>query len=186
MTLADVAAGATVFVDANILIFALVNHPIHGAACDAFLDRAENQEITAVTSTHVLGEVVHRMMTIEAADRYGWPVQGIANRLRRHPAEVQQLSRPIQALNELAVARVTTFPITPADVSLATDLSRQTGLLYGDALIVAVMRVQNLTQLASSDADFEPGRGVKSLCPGPLVKGLPNEGTDFFLRRTEA
>jgi hypothetical protein len=32
MTLADVAAGVTIFVDANILIFALTNHPTHGAA----------------------------------------------------------------------------------------------------------------------------------------------------------
>jgi predicted nucleic acid-binding protein len=78
MTLADVAAGTAVFVDANILVFALANHPTHGAACDAFLDRAENQEIIAATSTHVLGEVVHRMMTIEASDRFGWPAQGLA------------------------------------------------------------------------------------------------------------
>jgi hypothetical protein len=43
MTLADVAAGTTVFVDANILVFALTNHPTYGAACDVFLDRVENQ-----------------------------------------------------------------------------------------------------------------------------------------------
>jgi hypothetical protein len=30
MTLADVPAGATVFVNANILIFALTNHPTRG------------------------------------------------------------------------------------------------------------------------------------------------------------
>ena len=165
MRLADVAAGTTVFVDANIFVFALANHPTHGAACDAFLDRVENQEILAVTSTHVLGEVVHRMMTIEASDRFGWPVQGIANRLRRHPAEVQQLLRPRQALDEIAVARVTALAITPAHVSLATDLSRQTGLLYGDALIVAVMRDQGLTQLASLDADFDRVPGLTRYPP---------------------
>jgi predicted nucleic acid-binding protein len=82
MTLATIPAGTTVFVDANILVFALVNHPTYGAACDTFLNRIENQEIVGVTSTHVLGEVVHRMMTIEASDRFGWTVQGIANRLR--------------------------------------------------------------------------------------------------------
>ena len=165
MTLADVAAGTTVFVDANILIFALVNHPTHGAACDAFLDRAENQEIIAVTSTQVLEEVVHRMMTLEACDRLGWPVQGIANRLRRHPAQVQQLVRPRQALDEIAVARVTALAITPAHVSLATDLSRQTGLLYGDALTVAVMRDQGLTQVASLDADFDRVAGLTRYSP---------------------
>ena len=165
MRLADVAAGMTVFVDANILIFALANHPAHGVACDLFLDRAENQEILAVTSTHVLGEVIHRMMTIEASDRFGWPVQGIANRLRRHPAEVQQLVRARQALDEIAAARVTAFAITPAHVALATDLSRQTGLLYGDAVVVAMMRDQGITELASLDADFDRVPGLTRYSP---------------------
>ena len=92
MTLADIPAGTAVFVDANIFLFALTHHPVNGAACEVFLDRVEHQEITAITSTHILGEVVHRLMTIEASDRFGWPAQGIANRLRRHPLEVQQLA----------------------------------------------------------------------------------------------
>src|SRR5262249_52519898 len=140
MTLADIPAGTTIFVDSNILIFAVTAHPVHGTACELFLDRVENQEITAVTSTHVLGEVVHRIMTIEACDRFGWPIQGIANRLRRHPSEVQQLVQARRALDEISAAQVMVIPIAALLVSLATDLSRQTGLLYGDALIVAVMR----------------------------------------------
>ena len=36
MNLADISAGMTIFVDANILLFALTNHPQYGAACEAF------------------------------------------------------------------------------------------------------------------------------------------------------
>jgi predicted nucleic acid-binding protein len=165
MTLADVPAGATVFVDANILIFALTDHPAHGATCDVFLDRVENQEITAVTSTHVLGEVIHRMMTIEASDRFGWPFRGIANRLRRHPAEVQQLVRPRQALDEINAAGAGILAVTVPEVGQATDISRQTGLLHGDALIVAVMRDHGLTQLASLDDDFDRVPGLTRYTP---------------------
>jgi predicted nucleic acid-binding protein len=165
MRLADVPAGSTVFVDANILIFALTNHPTHGAACTVFLDRAEHQQIVAVTSTHVLGEVVHRMMSIEAADRFAWPVQGIANRLRRHPSEVQQLVKPRQALDEINAAGLGILTIAVPLVGLATDVSRLTGLLYGDALIVAVMRDHGLTQLASFDADFDRVPGLTRYSP---------------------
>lgn len=160
MTLADIPAGKTVFVDANILLFALTNHPKYGAACETFLDRVEHQEITAVTSPHILGEVVHRMMTIEACDRFGWPIQGIANRLRRHPAEVQQLVRPRQALDEIAASRVVVLSLAPPLVPLATDLARQTGLLYADALVVALMQHHNLNHLASLDADFDRVPGI--------------------------
>jgi predicted nucleic acid-binding protein len=130
-----------------------------------FLDRVENQEITAVTSTHVLGEVVHRMMTIEASDRFGWPIQGIANRLRRHPAEVQQLVRPRQALDEINAAGVGVLTITVPEVGLATDVSRQTGLLHRDALTVAVMRDHGLTHLASLDDDFDRVPGLTRYAP---------------------
>ncbi len=165
MTLADIPAGTTVFVDANILLFALSNHSQYGAACETFLDRVEHQEITAVTSPHVLGEVVHRMMTIEACDRLGWPIQGIANRLRRHPAEVQQLVRPGQALDEIDAARVTVLTLTPPLVHSATNLSRQTGLLYADALVVAIMQDHGLTHLASLDADFDRVPGLTRYSP---------------------
>lgn len=165
MTLTDIAAGTTVFVDANILVFALTSHPTHGTACDAFLDRSENQEIIAITSTHVLGEVVHRMMTIEACDRFGWPVQGIAHRLRHHPSEVQQLVRARQALDEINAARVSALSITPSHVFLAADLSRQTGLLYGDAMIVAMMRDRGYVQLASLDEDFDRVPGLIRFSP---------------------
>ncbi len=165
MNLADVPAGTSVFVDANIFLFALTNHPVHGAACKVFLDRAANQEITAVTSISVLGEVVHRLMTIEACDRFGWPVQGIANRLRRHPNEVQQLVGPRQALDEINAARVNILAVPAALVFLATDLSRQTGLLYGDALIVASMRDHALAHLASLDADFDRVPGITRYAP---------------------
>src|ERR1700686_800369 len=121
MRLADLVAGTTVFVDANILVYALANHPTYGLSCDVFLDRVENQEIVAITSTHVLGEVVHRMMTIEASNRFGWPMQGIANRLRRHPNEVRQLTRARQALDEIRTARVSFVPIGSAHVLTASD-----------------------------------------------------------------
>jgi predicted nucleic acid-binding protein len=165
MKLADIVAGGTVFVDANILVFALANHATYGALCDEFLDRVENQEIIAFTSAHVVGEVIHRMMTIEASNRFGWPVQGIANRLRRHPAEVQQLVRPRQALDEIAAARVNVLAVTVPHVSDATDISRKIGLLYNDALVVAMMRDQAITQLASLDSDFDLVPGVVRFAP---------------------
>jgi predicted nucleic acid-binding protein len=130
-----------------------------------FLDRVENQEFTAVTSTHILGEVVHRMMTIEAADRFGWPIQGIANRLRRHPAEVQQLVQPRQALDAINAAGVGVLIVTVSEVATATDISRQTGLLYGDALVAAVMHDHGLIQIASLDDDFDRVPGFTRYSP---------------------
>src|SRR5207249_6397252 len=86
------AAGDSVFLDANTFIYHYGPDPALGPACSQLLQRIENQELTGFTSVHLLAEVVHKLMTIEASALFGWPMAGMANRLRRHPAEVQRLS----------------------------------------------------------------------------------------------
>src|ERR1700751_2339991 len=153
MTFDQLPANSAVFLDANTFVYAILGHSTYGMNCIALLERVERQEVQGFSSSHVLSHTVHRVMTLEACDRFGWPAQGIANRLRRHPAEVQQLLIPRRAGDEIQVARVTVLPVAAQQVSQAVDLSRQYGLLSGDALIVAVMRDQGITQLASLDAD---------------------------------
>jgi len=104
-------------------------------------------------------------MTIEACQRFGWPAKGIARRLRRHPAEVQQLSRSRQAVDELTLIGLDVLPVGKPDVSLAADLSRQYGLLCGDALVVAVMHAHGLVHLASRDPDFDRVPGITRYAP---------------------
>jgi predicted nucleic acid-binding protein len=165
MTFNNIPTGSAVFLDANTFVYAILAHPTYGASCTTLLDRVEQQDIQGFTSAHVLSEAVHRIMTLEACDRFGWPAQGIAGRLRRHPNEVQQLLIPRRAVDEIQVARVTVLPVTVQQVSQAVDLSRQLGLLLADALIVAVMRDHHLAQLASLDADFDRVPGLTRFSP---------------------
>jgi predicted nucleic acid-binding protein len=165
MTFDDIAGGQALFVDANVFLYYFTAHPKYGSACKNLLDRIENKEIVAFTSAHVLTEVVHRLMTIEACQRFGWSVKGIARRLRKHPAQVQQLTRPRQAVDEITLIGIDVLPVGKKHVSVAPDISRQTGLLCGDALIVAVMQDQGLTLLASEDADFDRVPGITRYAP---------------------
>jgi predicted nucleic acid-binding protein len=140
VTLDDLTAGASVFIDANCLVAAFNNQPALQPACRRLLDRVANGDLQGFTSAHVLGEVAHRLMTIEAATLFHRPLTGMANWLRRHPAEVQQLSRHRQAIDELSLITVVVLPVGGSQVSLAADLSGQHGLLTNDALVVVIMR----------------------------------------------
>ena len=62
-------------------------------------------------------------------------------------------------------SRVQVFSVDSALVVAATAVSRQTGLLSNDALIVAVMRQYGLTHLASHDADFDRVPGLTRYNP---------------------
>jgi predicted nucleic acid-binding protein len=165
MSFATIPSGGRVFLDANTLVYAILAHPAYGAACKALLDRVEHQDLEGLTSSHVLSEMAHRLMTIEACDRFGWPAQGIANRLRRHPAEVQQLVVHRRAMDEINAVQVKGLPVHAAQVSRAADLARQFGLLSADALLVVVMQDNNLTALASLDGDFDRVPGITRYTP---------------------
>ena len=83
MTFADLQAGDSVFVDANTLIYHCTLDPAYGSACTDLLDQIGRGVITGFTSTHLLSEVAHRLMALEAsgppgsaADGYGLLPQG--------------------------------------------------------------------------------------------------------------
>jgi predicted nucleic acid-binding protein len=165
MTFADLVAGDAVFLDANTLVYHFVAHPSWSAACSQLLQRIESQEIQGVTSTHVLTEAAHRIMAIEAITTFNLQEAGIARRLRQRPAQVQQLAGFQQAVERVLQSRIRVLTIPVPLVAAGTVVSRQTGLLSNDALIVAVMQANGLTKLASSDQDFDRVPGLTRFGP---------------------
>jgi predicted nucleic acid-binding protein len=165
MTFADLTAGSSLFIDANIFVYHFTAHPQFGAAATDLLERIENGDLFGVTSTPVIADLYHRLMTLEANDVFGWPMQGIAHRLKRHPAEVQKLARYRQALDEISMLPLQLVAVTASLLSLAADVSRQYGLLCNDAVIVTVMHDRGLQQIASHDADFDCVPGIVRYAP---------------------
>jgi predicted nucleic acid-binding protein len=160
MIYADLPAAATVFLDASVFIHHFEPNALYGPPATEFLERIENQEIIGVTTTHVLSEVAHRLMTIEAMQAFGWSSAGIALRLRKHPAQVRTLKRFRQAVQEIPLFAVQILSIDPSWLDLAAEVSQQTGLLHNDALIIVAMRVHGLTSLASADPDLDAVPGI--------------------------
>ena len=64
MIFADLPNGAAVFLDANPLVYHFGPHPLLGPPCSELIQRIENRELFAFTSTHVLSEAAHHLMTL--------------------------------------------------------------------------------------------------------------------------
>lgn len=165
MIFADLPSGAPVFVDANIFTYHFQPHPIFGPTCSGLLERIERQDLRGLTSSHVLTEVAHRLMTLEAYMEFGWPFAGIAQRLKQHPAQVQRLLRFRRAIEEVPRYGIEVLSVPPQLVEMGVAVSQETGLLSNDALLVAVMRHHGLNRLASHDADFDRVPGLVRYAP---------------------
>jgi predicted nucleic acid-binding protein len=59
MTFAQLPAGATVFLDANTLVYHFAGDPTYGSACTQLLKRVEQQQVAGFTTIHVLADVAH-------------------------------------------------------------------------------------------------------------------------------
>jgi predicted nucleic acid-binding protein len=136
-----------------------------GAACTRLLKQIEFQELRGFISTHVLADIVHRLMTIEAMDLLGWPGTRLAARLRKHHTEIPKHIVYLQALVKIAQIGIRVLPVLEQHVIQAAQLSWAHELLTGDALVVAVMQANGLTNVASADDDFDRVPGITRYAP---------------------
>jgi predicted nucleic acid-binding protein len=123
MTFAQLPPGLAVFLDANSLIYHFTNDPTYGVACTQLIKRVEQRQLQGFTSAHVLSDVAHRLMTLEAIDLLGWPAAGVAARLRRHHVEIPKLMVYRQAIARIPLLGIQVLPITQSLVEAATRLS---------------------------------------------------------------
>jgi predicted nucleic acid-binding protein len=140
MTFAQLGTGAAVFVDANIFVFHFAPDPRFQVACSQLLLRIEAQDLTGFTSTPIISEVGHRLMTTEARQRFGWSGGKVTARLRQNPAVCQSLTGFRTAIENILQSRTQVLTVAPVLLLTAAMLSQQHGLLANDALIVAIMQ----------------------------------------------
>jgi len=155
MNFTDIAPGETIFLDANTFIYHYLPDPSFGHACTALLGRAQASQVAAVSTTHLLSEVAHRLMTLEAEQMFSWPRASIGKKLRQHPHLFNQLNLYGRAIAEIIRSKVNILRIDPMWIQRATQLSDAYGLLSNDALIVAAMEAHGITAIASNDSDFD-------------------------------
>jgi predicted nucleic acid-binding protein len=129
------------------------------------LERIEFQELRGFISTHVLADIIYRLMTTEAMDLLGWPGTRLAARLRKHHAEIPRLNVYLQSLAKINQIGIQVLPVFEQHVIQGSQLCRAYELLTGDALVVAVMQANGLTNLASLDPDFDRVPGITRYAP---------------------
>ncbi len=128
------------------------------------ITRAENKEILAFTSTHVLSEVAHHLMTLEASALFGWTSK-VVEHLKQQPTANQKLTNFCQALERTPQLSIQVLTVPTGLIATAAAISQQGGLLSSHSLIVAIMEANGLIHLASNDADFDRVSGLTRYSP---------------------
>lgn len=165
MKLDDILGNSRVFVDANIVLYA-VQH--RSRQCREFLTRCETGAVEGTISTVVLAEIAHRRMTQEAQTRGisgSTPPRALATR----PELVRQLSIHAQDVRDLLDGGLTVESVQPEDFLVALELQEQHGLLINDALNLAVAKRLGIHELASTELSYSSVQGLIVYTPEDLL-----------------
>lgn len=117
-------------------------------------------EITALASSVVVAEAMHKVMLSEAAQHYGLPRQGLAHRLQRQAHLLTGLSDHLKVPVLIRTLNIHLEPITLDLLEAAALCATQYQLLTNDSLTIAVMEKLGLTHLATNDDNFDSVPGL--------------------------
>ena len=152
MSLDRLQAGTPIFLDANIFIYHFTGV---SPQCTALLTRCEGGQVHGITGVHILAEVAHRLMAIEAV-RKGLVAPGnIAAKLRAHPEVVRGLTDYQANLDTLLAIGIQVLSLGPDDLVASAAIRRATGLLTNDSFSVAMVQRERIRALATGDPDFQ-------------------------------
>lgn len=154
----EVPAQVRCFIDANILVYHFIQHPVYSAPCEQLMRRIESRELDGCVSPMVVSEALHRIMLSEVQARFNTP-KPLAY-VQRRPQIIASLS--LYASAAAAISRLSLqFLSMDADIFVkATVIAGTEKLLTDDASIVALMRREGIQYLASNDDEFNTIGGI--------------------------
>ena len=167
LALPQVPNGTNLFIDANILVYALAGR---SAECLQLLERCSREEITGICSYSVILDATHQFMLAEARTKGHIPAtqNNPARYLKNHPVIVASLRdywtnvQRVFSLNLL-------FLETEETILRQAQVERQNaGLLTIDSVIVASMKEYGIPMLATGDQDFNRINGIQVFRPTDL------------------
>lgn len=165
MKLADIPGNSRVFVDANVLIYAVQHRSTH---CREFLARCESSAVEGYISTVVLAEFAHRRMMQDAQAR-GLAAGNPSRVLSGKPALVRQLTVHAQDVRDLLDGGLTVEAVQPEDFLVALEIQEQHGLLTNDALNLAVAKRLGIHEIVTTDKGFDAVQGIIVYRPEDLT-----------------
>lgn len=167
MKLEDVPDGTTICVDANILIYHFSGLSLE---CQAFLQRCESRQVDAYTGVHIVLEVMHRLMMLEALQKGLITGGQPARKLKEQPEIVKALQAYNQSVRQIPRLNIRVRAITSAVVRASEAIRVQAGVMSNDSVTVALMRQLGLTAIATADTDFNNVSGLQVYLPGDIAQ----------------
>ncbi len=164
-TFDEVRPGQSVFIDANIFIYHFADR---SPACSSLLGRCERHEVRGVTGAHVVLEVLHRLMMLEAVQKRLVAPGNVVRRLKERPQGVRELNEYARHARRIPDMGIEVWPVDIEVVRASHEVRTRMGLLIHDSITATMMERQATRVLATQDKDFSRVPGIQVLVANDL------------------
>lgn len=150
-----IPAGISIIIDTNIIIYAVLAHPVFGQLCRKFLKRIEAGEIIGYLPTVVMNEVVHKFVISELIERkVKKSTTEVLHRLKNDHEIIRTLQKTWIDIEYLYSFNCLIVSEKPDTFKESLFFIKEHQLMAKDAYIVAFAQSYNLSHIASNDRDF--------------------------------
>lgn len=135
------------YIDTNIVIYAISQDSKYGSGCTSWLERINKQEISAEASVLLLTECLHVLKSLNK----------IAVKKARKSIDIRM------SLNAIMSIPIKWLELTPLVVLRASEFNYP--LATGDALHIASMELNGITEILSADKEIDKVPGIQRIDP---------------------
>jgi predicted nucleic acid-binding protein len=137
--------------------------------CSRLLGRAASAEVELWTGAHLIAEVMHRLLVLEAQERGLVSGGNPARKLKAQPDHVKSLTR-YQVQADLAMQWLTrVVPLRSEVLEMSGPVRASHGLLANDSLTIAMMEADAVRCLVTADRDFGRLASIEVYSPSDLT-----------------
>ena len=164
MKIDDIPNGSLVYVDANIFIYHFGASDLHNP-CTNLLNRIQRGSLQAISSTVTILEITHRLMILEAVEKYNLKPKLVLKKLKSKPALIKDMRKYSECIESIYQMRIDILPIYAGDILESAYIRKEFGLLTNDSIILASMKRYGVKLIATNDRDFERIHNIKVYKP---------------------
>ena len=161
----NIESGVTLYVDANVFIY---NFTGQSDECRRLINRCEYRDLSGVTGIHVLLEVAHRLMMLEAVAKNLVSSGNVPSKLRSRPELIRQLTESSSWVYMIQNSNITVLESGLPTLESSLHWRQRYGLLVNDSVSAALMDEHDINTIATNDRDFERIEGLSVHTPGDL------------------
>ncbi len=143
------------FIDTNIFLYDITDHPEFGQITKGFLKKIEFGIIQGKTSVIVLNELLHKLVIGEIAEKYNLKLFQVPAILKQNPTILSSL-KSYELVNKIElIPNLEILSITKEIFSLAKSYMIKYNLMTNDAIIAATCNINGVSNIATNNGDFD-------------------------------